>query len=188
MLKLPGMEWRYCSQEKMMVFIVSCICCCCSIAKSCPALGDPMDCSAPPPPSGFPVLNYLPEFAQVHVHWVSPSIKERFSNELVLHIRWPKFWSFSISPSSEYSGLISFSIDWFHLLIVAYILEPRISYSRPDLPHEITMCLKFLIIILLCFISQAEICNLNYVTCLIPHLKQFNHISQALSRAPAKPG
>ena len=39
-----------------------------------------------------------------------------FSNELTLHIRWPKYWSFSISPSNEYSGLISFRIDWFNLL------------------------------------------------------------------------
>ena len=50
---------------------------------------------------------------------VFPSIRV-FSNELVLHIRWPKYWSFSfcISPSSEYSGLISFRIDWFDLLAV----------------------------------------------------------------------
>ena len=63
MLKLHGKEWTSCSQEKMMVFVVSYICCC-SIAKSCPALGDPMDCSTP----GFPVLHHFPEFAQVHVH------------------------------------------------------------------------------------------------------------------------
>ena len=78
---------------------------------------------------GFPVLHYLLEFAQIHVHWVSdaiqplhpqsplllpsilPSIRV-FSNEWVLHIRWPKYWSFSfnISPSKEYSGLISFRL------------------------------------------------------------------------------
>ena len=45
---------------------------------------------------------------------VFPSIKV-FSNELALHLRWPKYWSFGISPSSEYSGLISFTIDWFNL-------------------------------------------------------------------------
>ena len=44
---------------------------------------------------------------------IFPSIRV-FSNELALHIRWPKYWSFSISPSSEYSGLISFRIDWFY--------------------------------------------------------------------------
>ena len=48
---------------------------------------------------------------------IFPSIRV-FSNESVLHIRWPKYWSFSISPSSEYSGLISFRIDWFDLLVV----------------------------------------------------------------------
>ena len=50
---------------------------------------------------------------------IFPSIRV-FSDELVLHIRWPKYWSFSfsISPSNEYSGLISFKIDWFDLLAV----------------------------------------------------------------------
>ena len=47
---------------------------------------------------------------------IFPSIRV-FSNELALHIRWPKHWSFSISPSSEYSGLISFRIDWFDLVV-----------------------------------------------------------------------
>ena len=89
-----------------------------------------MDCSTP----GFPVHHQLPEFTQTHVHWVSdaiqpspllllpstfPSIKS-FSNESALCIRWPKYWSFSpsISPSNEYSGLVSFRIDWFDLLAV----------------------------------------------------------------------
>ena len=90
-----------------------------------------MHCSTP----GFPVLHHLPEFAQTHVHWVFmpsnhlvlcpllllpsifPSIRV-FSSESALHIRWPKYWSFSfsISPPNEYSGLISFRIDWFDLL------------------------------------------------------------------------
>ena len=90
-------------------------------------------------PTRLPILHYLLEFAQTHVHWVNdvipnhlifcrpllllpsifPSIRV-FSNELALRIRWPKDWnfSFSISPSSEYSGLISFRIDWFDLLAV----------------------------------------------------------------------
>ena len=58
---------------------------------------------------------------------VFPSIRV-FSNELVLHSRWTKYWSFSISPSNEYSGLISFKIDWFGLLIVQRL--PRI-FSTP---------------------------------------------------------
>ena len=76
---------------------------------------------------GFPVHHQLLELAQTHVHQIGdailcgpllllpsifPSIRV-FSNESVLHIRWPKYWSFSISPSNEYSGLISFRIDWF---------------------------------------------------------------------------
>ena len=54
-----------------------------------------------------------------------------FSNELVLHIRWSKYWSFSfsISPSNEYSGLISFRIDWFDLLAVQEILKSPLQYQ-----------------------------------------------------------
>ena len=69
-----------------------------------------------------------------------PSIFPRiwvFSNELALHIRWPKYWSFSfsISPSNEYSGLISSRIDWFDLLAVqgaglAKILSPFFNFLR----------------------------------------------------------
>ena len=113
-----------------------CYYCCCSVAKSYPTLCDSMDCSMP----GFPVLHYLLEFAQIHVHWISnhlilscllllppsifPSIRV-FSSELVLRIRWPKFWSFSfsISPSNEYSGLISFRTDWLDLLAVQGTLK-----------------------------------------------------------------
>ena len=101
-------------------------------------LCDPMDCST----LGFPVLHYLPELAQTHVHWVSdvgqlshpllPSIFSSirvFSNEAALCIRWPKHWSFSISPSSEYSGLISFRIDWFDLLAVQCTLKSLQHHS-----------------------------------------------------------
>ena len=78
---------------------------------------------------GFPVLHHLPEFAETHVNHlmlfclllllppVFPSIRV-FSNELGLRLRWSKYWSFSISPSNEYAGLISFRIDWFDLLAV----------------------------------------------------------------------
>ena len=101
---------------------------CCSAAKSCPTLCDPLDCGIP----GSSVLHYLPDSAQIHVHWVGDAIQPShplsppllflplillstrvFSNELALHIGWPKYQSFrfSISPSNEYSGLISFRID-----------------------------------------------------------------------------
>ena len=107
------------------------ICCCCSVAKSCPTLCDPMDCSTP----GLPVHHQKPELAQTHVHRVSDAIQPShplssssllpsifpsirvFSNELTLHIRWPKYWSFgfSISASNEYSGLVSFRTGWISL-------------------------------------------------------------------------
>ena len=51
-----------------------------------------------------------------------------FSNESVLHIRWPKFWSFSISPSNEYSRLISFRIDWLDFLAVQGILKSLLQH------------------------------------------------------------
>ena len=93
-------------------------------------LCNPMSCSRP----DFPVLPYLPEFAQTHVHLVSDVIQPSyplsphsppalqlfpasvFSNESALHIRWPKYWSFSISPSSRYSRMISFRIYLISLL------------------------------------------------------------------------
>ena len=109
-----------------------CPCFCLSVAKSCLTLCNPMDCSTP----GFPVHHQLPELAQTHVHRVGDAIQHLilcrpllllpsvfpsirvFSNESVLPIRWPKYWSFSFSPSNEYSGLISLGIDWFDLLSV----------------------------------------------------------------------
>ena len=57
----------------------------------------------------------------------SPSIRV-FSNESALHIRWPKYWSFSFSPSNEYSGLISFRIDWFDLLAVQWTLKSLLQH------------------------------------------------------------
>ena len=84
----------------------------CSVAQLCPTL-QLVDCSMP----GFPVLHHLPEFAQIHIESVMPC------NHFILccpllpsffsSIRWPKYWSFSISSSNEYSGLISFRIAWF---------------------------------------------------------------------------
>ena len=110
-----------------------------------PTLCDPMDCSI----SGFPVLHYLPEFAQTHVHWAGddaiqpshplssasspPSIfptSRVFSNESGPCIRWPKYWSFSfgISPSNEYLGLISFRVDWFDLLAIQGTLKSHLQH------------------------------------------------------------
>ena len=107
--------------------------CCCSVVQSCPSLGDPMDCSTP----GLPVHHQLPELTQTHVHRVGDAIQpshlllspsppafdisqhrgifQRVSSSR----RWPKYWTFivSISPSNEYSGLISFRMDWFDLVV-----------------------------------------------------------------------
>ena len=111
-------------------------CCCCSVTQLCLTC-DAMDCSMP----GFPLFHRLPELAQTHVYWVSDAIQPShsllspfppafnlsqqrvFSNESALCIRWPKYWHFSISPSNEYSGLISFKIDWFDFLAVQGTLK-----------------------------------------------------------------
>ena len=110
-----------------------------SVAQSCPTLCDPMNRSTP----GLPVHHQLLEFTQTHVHQVSDAIQPShplsspspptsifpsirvFSNESALRIRWPKYQSFrfSISPSNEYSRLISFRIDWFDLLAVQGALK-----------------------------------------------------------------
>ena len=105
-----------------------------SAAQSCPTLCNPMNCSTP----GIPVHHQLLEFTQTHVHQVGDAIHHLilcrpllllssiftsirvFSNESVLCIRWPKYWSFSfnISPSNEHPGLISFRMDWLDLLAI----------------------------------------------------------------------
>ena len=110
-----------------------------SVAQLCPALCNPMDCSMP----GFPAHHQLPELTQTYVHKVDDAIQPSdplrplllllsvipsirvLSNESVLCIRWPKYWnfSFSISPSNEYSGLISFRMDWLDLLAVQGTLK-----------------------------------------------------------------
>ena len=117
---------------------------CYSAAKSCLTLCNPMDSTMP----DFPVLHCLPGFAQTHViesvmssnHLILcchllllPSIFlsiRGFSNELALCIRWSKYWSFSfsISPSNEYSGLISFRMDWFDLLAIQGTLKSLLQH------------------------------------------------------------
>ena len=115
-----------------------------SVAQSCPTLCDPMNCGTP----GLPVHHQLPEFTQTHAHRVSdaihpshplsppspsapipPSIRV-FSNESTLHIRWPKYWSFSfsISPSNGHPGLISFRMDRLDLLAVQGTLKSLLQH------------------------------------------------------------
>ena len=97
---------------------------------------------------GLPVHHQLPEFTQAHVRRVGDAIQPShpllspsppapippsirvFSNELTLHMRWPKYWSFnfSISPSNEHPGLISFRMDWLDLLAVQGTLKSLLQH------------------------------------------------------------
>ena len=123
-------------------------------------LFDPMDCSTP----GLLIHHQLLKLSQTHVHWVSDAIQPShplsspfllpsiflsirdFSTESALHIRWPNYWSFSfsISPSSEYSGLNSFRIDWLDLLAVHRALKSLLQhhYSKAS----ILRCSAFFIV------------------------------------------
>ena len=74
---------------------------------------------------------------------IFPSIRV-FSNESVLHIRWPNYWSFSVSPSNEYSGLISFRIDWLDLLAVHGTLKSLLQHHSSKAP--ILWCSAFFIV------------------------------------------
>ena len=115
-----------------------------SVTQLCPTLCDPMNCSTP----GLLVHHQLPESTQTHVHRVGDAIQPSHlchpllllpsvppsirvcSNESALHIRWPKYWSFSfsISPSNEYSGLISFRMDWLDLIAVQGTLKSLLQH------------------------------------------------------------
>ena len=115
-----------------------------SLAQLCPTLCHPRDCSMP----GLPVRHQLPEFTQTHVHWVGDPIQQShplsspfpptfnlsqhqvLSTESTLRFRWPKYWSssFSISPSNEYSEMISLRMDWFYLLVVQGTLQSLLQY------------------------------------------------------------
>ena len=113
---------------------------------------------------GFPVHHQLPEPTQIHVHHISdaiqlshllspllllpsifPSIRV-FSNESALHISWPKYWSFSFSirPSKEYSGLISFRMDWLDLLAVQGTVKNLLQHHSSK--ASILQCSAFFIV------------------------------------------
>ena len=130
-----------------------------SVAQLCPTLCDPMDWST----LGLPVHHKLPEFTQTHIHWVSdaiqpphrhplllqpsifPSIRV-FSNVSVLHIRWPKYWSFSfnISPSNEHSRLISFKMDLWEILAVQGTFKSLLQHHSSK--ASILQCSAFFIV------------------------------------------
>ena len=133
-----------------------------SVAQSCPTLCDPRNCSMP----GLIVHHQLPEFAQTQVHWVSDGINHLilccplllrpsifpnirvFTNESILRIRWPKYWSFSfnISPSNEHPGLISFRMDWLDLLAVQGTLKSLLQHHSSKasiLQHSVLFIVQF---------------------------------------------
>ena len=149
------------SIELLLWFLILYFCyemffCCCSVTKFSLTLCDPMNCSMP----AFHILHYHPEPAQTHVHWISDAIQP--SHPLlspspptfnlsqhqdifqwvgsVLHIRWPKYWSlsFSISPSNEYSGLIS--CNW-----LIWCCSPRDSQEYDRASWELLMTRKMLL-------------------------------------------
>ena len=117
----------------------------CSVTQSSPTLGDPINCSMP----GFLVLYCLLEFAQTHVPWASDAIQPshslsppfppapNFSQHHTLCMRWRKYWSFSFSiiPSKEHPGLISFRMDWLDLLAVQRTLKSLLQHhsSKPSI-------------------------------------------------------
>ena len=130
-----------------------------SVTQSCPTLCNPMDCSMP----CLPVQHQLLVLAQTQVHWVGDAIQlshplstptltfnlsqhQVFSNESVLHIRWPNYWSFSfsISPSNEFSGLISFRIDWLDFLAVQGTLKSLLQHLSSK--ASILQCSAFFIV------------------------------------------
>ena len=128
-----------------------------SVAQLCPTPCNPTNRSTP----GLPVHHQLPEFTQTHVHRVGDAIQPShpllspsllppipssirvFSSESTLLMRWPKYWSFSfsISPSNEHPGLISFRMDWLDLLAVQGNLE---SCPTPQFKSINSSVLSFL--------------------------------------------
>ena len=117
---------------------------CCSVTELCPILCEPMDCSTPGPS----VPHYLIKFAQVHIHCIGGAIQTSHPlmpsspsdlnlsqhrglfQESAVHSRWANYWGFSlsISPSNEYSELISLKIDWFNLLAVQGTLRSLLQH------------------------------------------------------------
>ena len=169
-----------------------------SVAQSCPTLCNSMDCSTP----GLPVHHQLPKLTQLmsiesvmpsnhsilcHPFLLLPSIFPSikvFSNESVLLIRWPKYWSFSfkISPSNEHSGLISFRMGWLDLLAVQGTLKSLLQHENVDSvipPHT-----HFLHPAIFCrlridykYISMYSFISYNASDLPIPHYKVFGLFS-----------
>ena len=128
--------------------------------SQCLTLCHPMDSSTP----GLPVLHRLPEPDQTHLHWIGDAIQpfilshpllllpsifssiRVFSNESTLCIRWPKYWSFSISPSNKYSGLISFRTDQFDIPAVQGTLKSLLQHHSSK--ASVLQCSAFFMVLL----------------------------------------
>ena len=129
-----------------------------SVQFSCSVVSDCLQCHGSMP--HFPGHHQLPESTQTHVHWVVmpfnhlnlccpllllpsifPSIRV-FSNEPDLRMRWPKYWSFSISPFNEFSGLIAFRMDWLDLL--ESLRDSQESFPTPQFKSINSLALSFL--------------------------------------------
>ena len=119
---------------------------CCSVAKSCPTLCNPRHtrllclplvlgvCSNSCPSNQWCNLKFC--YPPLLLPSISSSIRDFFSNKLALHIKQPKYWSFtlSINPSNEYSGFISFGIDWFDRLSVQGTLKSLLQHHSLKAP------------------------------------------------------
>ena len=135
------------SAKKYLCFLICCLSSFSSVAPTCLIVCDPMNHSTP----GLPVHHQLPEFTQAHVHRVGDAIQpshpllslllltpippsiRAFSNESTLHMRWPKYWSFSfsISPSKEIPGLISFRMTGWVVVVVVKVTQSCPTLATP---------------------------------------------------------
>ena len=163
---------------------------------------------------GLPVHHQLLESTQTQVHWVGDAIQpfhplsspsplafnlpsiRAFSNESVLHIRWPKYWSFSFSPSNEYSGLISFRIDWLPLLAVQGTLKSLLQHHSSKASilqwsaffivqflHSYTTTGKTIALTILTFVSKMKSLLFNMLSVndnICPHKSLYMNVSHQL--------
>src|SRR5574337_403952 len=181
-----------------------------SVTQSCLTLCDPMNRSTP----GLPVHHQLLEFTQIHVHRVGDAIQPShplsspfllppippsirvFSNESTLRMRWPKYWSFSFSiiPSKEHPGLISFRMDWLDLLAVQGTLKSLLQHHSSkasilrgsafftvQLSHPYMTTGKTIALIRLTFVGKVMSLLLNMLSRLVitflPRSKRLNFMA-----------
>ena len=153
-----------------------------SVTQSGPTICNPMDCSMP----GFPVHHQPPELAQTHVHWVSDAIQPShplsspsppafnlsqhqglFLWVSSLHQVAKVYWSFSfsISPSNEYSGMLPFRVDWLDLLVVQGTLKSLLQHhcsKASGLQHSaffiVQLSHPYMLLLLLSHFSRVQLC------------------------------